>query len=257
MIPTVVVPYSPEVLDVALRSIYPVATLPEVADLLTLIALFSVVDKYNIVSAWPILGLLLKTLLPADPFVVYVVSHHYGLLEEAKEAAMVSTPRGCEGRDNEEVVRLISSSDLRRLIHFVRSREKAGRSIIQEHGWSPLGRPDPCRDDDKHWNDVEGLYARLATVVKERFIRDPCVGLGDLIKLTYEIPGPYNCEQTFDVSPGRSLIFGVDKHKHKDRFLCPLDAARIEDSLVDLVRDLGALNREMLAGLFEKGTGSG
>jgi len=147
VIPVVEVPGSPKALDVLLRFIYPVVECPE-ADLPTLADLFSIADQYNFASIWPFLMKSLKGFLPGDPFAVYTIACRHLLFEEAVEAARVSTPLSYLNRDYKEESQDISETDISRFIHFVHSREDAGRAIIQDvDRWSPLSRISPS---DQH-----------------------------------------------------------------------------------------------------------
>jgi len=104
---------------------------------------------------------------------------------------------------------------------------------------------------DQHWKDAEEFCSRLAKAVEEGFIRNQRLELKDLSVLPLEIPTVfYGCP----LFQGRSLpVFGSGDVGN----YCPLQPLSTRNCLADLVHQLDALNREMLARAFEEGTGSG
>ena len=248
------IPHFPEVLDTLLRYIYAGVEAPTITDLSTLTTLFSIVDEYNISSMWPTLRKSLKTFLSGDPFAVYIVACRYGFLEEAKEAAMVSTPRSYTNRDYEKEARHASEMDIFRFIRFVYTREGMGQSIIRDfYRWSPVGRYSEWGNDNvQHWDDGRRFYTLLAAVVEERFTHNPCLEIEDLLPLPHGIPDVHRGCEHGSGAAGRYSVFATGG----DRHLCPLGLPRVVDCLTGLVRELHALNRELLASFFGNGVGS-
>ena len=146
---------------------------------------------------WPALRITLNLFSPGDPFAVYLVACEHGSLEEAKEAAMLSTPRSYTRRDYGKETRYTSDRDIFRFIRFVQSREDVGRSIIRDiHKWPPLSRVSECGDGYEHWSNAMGFCIPLATMVEERFIHKPCLEIWDLLALPHGISDARNgCER--------------------------------------------------------------
>ena len=232
ILPIVDIPYSPEALDVFLHYFY-VKPLPKF-DPLTLMDLFSFAEAYKTPLLWPALKESLKSLLPGDPFAVYLIACRHGLVEEAKGAAVISTPRSHTRRDYGEEIQHVPDVDTSRFISFVQQREDAGLAIIQDvDRWSPSGLLGECSGCDKDWSDANGFRLHLAKIAEERFTRNPCVEFMDLF------PPAINVLQS-----ARHL------REQNDACSCPLQKIHIRDFISDLVRDLGALNHKMLARFF-------
>ena len=83
---------------------------------------------------------------------------------------------------------------------------------------------------DMDWNDAKGFHPRLATIVEERFLHNPCLEFRDLFIPTFDIlqRSRHNCECD-------------------DRCLRQIQLTYVRDFVEDLVRGLGSLDREMLA----------
>ena len=249
-IPIVDVPDPPKVLDAILRFIYPGVEPPKIPDLPTLSALLSVADKYNITSIYPILRDILKTFLPQDPFFscdhpfrVYVVACRFGFLEEAKEAAKVSSARSMISHGFEEEVRHISSIDVFRFARFIQEREYEGRSTIEDSlsQWY-LGGGTNCN----HWEDAQDFYSRLKKAVEDAFAFNPCVEHKDLLAVLDSVPDP---------PPGCAPLPKASEF-YEETFNCPLQPMSIRCGLEVVARALGELNQTMLDKAFGKGTGS-
>jgi len=247
-IPVVDIPDSPEVFDTILRYIYPGVELPKITKISTLSALFSAADKYNITSILPVLKESLKTFLPMDPFWVYVIACRFGLLEVAKEATRVSNPRSMINQDYDDAVKHISGPDLYRYVRFVQTREKEGRSKIEELlGWYELARDIDC----DHWNDAENFYFHLTKEVGDLFIQNPCLELKDLFEVFDRIPDPPpGCKP---VAQSAEWCYDFEVY---NAFLCPLIPMSIRNNLQKVSRELRDLSRRLLEKAFEKGIGS-
>jgi hypothetical protein len=251
-LPVVDVPDAPEVLDIILRFIYPGVEPPKFTDARLLSILLSAADKYQITSMWPVLRESLKSFIQAEPFRVYITACRFGFLEEAKVAAKVSTPSSYIGWDYEVEVRHISSTDLFRLVHFVQSRENAGRESIQDFvRWGPLRYNSGCNGSEEHWADVERFYSSLAKAVENAFVHNPCVEPKDLITVLHGMPDPPLCCQ---LPPSDPAIY---EYADPREFTCPLQPTLIRYNLERLAKGLDTLSHEMLERLFEKGVESG
>jgi len=234
-IPVVNLPDSPEVLDVILRFIYPGVEPPKFTDLTILSALLSAADKYNIASMWPALRDALKTFIPDEPFRVYIVACRFGFLEEAKAAAMASTPRSIPLQEaHEKEVRNISGVDLYRLVWFVNEREKLGRANIEIFGSMIYDSPCPIRE---HLTDGAGFYGSLRWRLLEMFTEDPGSQSHDFSKVLDELPDPpLGC-----------------KPEDLDRVSeCPLQPSHIRDNLACLVEELDGISGDLLKQAFGK-----
>jgi len=247
-IPVVDIPDSPEVVDTILRYIYPGVELPKLTKISILSALFSAADKYNIPSICPVLKESLKTFLPRDPFGAYIIACRFGLLEEAKEATRVSNSQSMSNRDYDEAVQHISSSDLYRYVRFIQTRERKGRSKIEESlGWYELGQDVFC----DHWNDGEQFYFRLAKEVGDLFVNNPCLEPKDLFEVFGRIPDPPpGCK------PGARSAEWYYEGGDDSAFLCPLVPMSIRHNLQKVSEELRDLNYGLLRKAFEKGIGS-
>jgi len=244
-IPIVDVPDSPEVFDIILRFIYPGVEPPDIIDVPTLSALFSAADKYNIVSILPILRQSLKTFLPGDSFGVHIIACRFRLLEEAKEAARVSTSWSMINRDYGEAVQHISGPDIYRFTRFVQKREHEGLSKIEASlGW--------CQADCYHWVDGEDFYSRLAKEVSDVFVRNPCLEVKDLFEVFDKIPDPPPGCKRRENSAEWYHNGGAD-----EAFLCPLLPMSIRNNLTVVAKELKRHNHKLLDEAFGKGVGSG
>jgi hypothetical protein len=279
-LPVVNVPDPPEVLDVILRFIYPGVEPPKFTDVRLVSTLLSAADKYHIASMSPSLRESLKSFVQAEPFRVYIIACQFGFLDEAMTAAKISTSSSYVGWEYEEEIRHISSTDLFRFVHFVRSREDAGRKRIQEHvEWWPTSLYRPCdsspyrdfggyggygfpddQDDNngehqddssvEHQADAKGFYLRLAKAVEDAFVRHPYVEFKGLLTVLHCIQDPPPCcQRSMDPANFESSV--IDDYK------CPLQPILIRNSLRQVARKLDDLNRTMLKRFFEKGVGSG
>ena len=244
---TVDIPDSPKVIDIILRFIYPGVEPPNITNLSTLTALFSATDKYNIASMLPILRQSLKTFLPGDSFEVYIIACRFGLSEEAKEAAQVSTSWSMIKRDYNKAVRHISGPDLYRFARFVQEREREGLSRIERS----LGWHLSVEADCNHWRDAEDFYSRLTKEVSDVFVRNPRLEVKDLFEVFDKIRDPPpGCEL-----PENSAEWYYDAGSDEP-FLCPLLPMSIRKNLTVLVRELNALNHTLLDTVFKKGVES-
>ena len=280
-LPVVNVPDPPEVLDVILRFIYPGVEPPKFTDVRLVSTLLSTADKYHIASMSSSLRESLKSFMRAEPFRVYIIACQFGFLEEAMAAAKISTSSSYIGWEYEEGIRHISSTDLFRFVHFVRSREDAGRERIRELvEWWPTSLYRPCdssnlyrgyggyggygyQDDQadssgehqadssgKHDADAKGFYLRLAKAVEDAFVRHPDVEFKGLLTVLHSIQDPPPCCQP----PMDPAYFELSV---ADDYPCPLQPILIRNSLRKVARKLDDLNRAMLKRFFEKGVGSG
>ena len=248
-LPVVYLPYPPEVVDAFLQFIYPRDEPLKFADLPTLEGLLSMIDRYKIGPMKLDLKRPLKLFIPDDPFAVYMVARRYGLLEEAVEAAMVSTPRTPTNWDNGEEAQPGSGLATYRFIGCVRWREETRRAIIKDiRSWSPQNHADDDhRNDAKHQSDAVGFYTRMAEMIEERFIDNPRVELPDILRLTFGILDDFKaCKRASGAAKGiRGFLINDEVHP-----LCPLHPTRILNSLTDLTRVLEDINREMLGMIF-------
>jgi len=186
-IPVVDIPDSPKAFDTILRLIYPGVEPPKIPNTSILTVLFSVADKYNVASIHPVLRERLETFLPGDPFGVYTIACRFGLPEEAKEAATVSTSWSMINRDYDEAVQHISGPGLYRLVRFVQEREHTGLSRIEEllGRYHVDGKADCC-----HWDDGQYFYIRLTKEVSDIFVDNPRLKVKDLFEVSDKIPDP-------------------------------------------------------------------
>ncbi|KAF9781653.1 hypothetical protein BJ322DRAFT_236727 [Thelephora terrestris] len=240
--PVVNVPDSPEVIDIILRFIYPGVEPPRIPDVSTLAALFSTADKYNITSINPVLKESMKSFLPHDSFEVYVIACRFGLLEEAKEAARVSTTSSILRGDHSEAVQHISSPDLYRYFRFVQERESTGRRIIASRlGWYLVPGKSCHHNSDKG----EDFYTRLTKVVQEEFTESPCLELKDLLVALDRVPDPpHGCEP-----PPSPAEWNEDD---VGDLPCPLVQTFIRGTLKGVVGQLNGSERSLLNRYFEK-----
>ena len=235
-----------EVLDAILRFIYPGVDLPKFTSLSIVSASLTAVDKYDLVSMRPILGDSLRTFLPRDSFEVYVIACRFGFLEEAKAAAMASTPRSMINRDYEKEIQHLSGEDHFRFLRFVLLREDAGRSTIRSflaasfEGINNLGD-----ENDEHWDDAKGFYLHLTKAAEDAFAQNPCLELKDMLVALDEIPDPpFGCKPL----PDPAEHYSSDPY---DRgFLCPLQPMFIRRIVTELVQELKDLNLTMLEEIF-------
>ena len=248
-IPIVGISESPEVFDVILRFIYPGVEPPKVDDVSTLAALFSAADKYNIASIYPVLKESLKTFLPSDSFRVYIIACQFGLPQEAKEAARVSTPRSVVKQGYDEAVQHISGPDVYRFVRFVQEREDEGlRKIEDILGWPNVGGNASC----DHWDNGQHFYLRLAKEVEDVFVRNPCLELKDLFEVFGKIPDPpLGCKPQPNSA---QWYYGMDV---EGVFGCPLLPMSIRHHLIEVFIELESHNRTLLHRAFEEGVGSG
>jgi len=203
-----------------------------------LTVLFPVAHAYKVFSLWLILRAKLKSFLPGDPFAVYLIACRHDFLKEAKEAVMISTPQSYTLRDYGEEIRHVSDTDVSRFIRFVQSREDMGRAVIRDaHRSSPSSYIGRCSGCDKDWNDAKGFCTRLGTIFEEKFIHNPCAKFEELL-----LPA--------------LVMLDCSRHvcEWDDGYSCPLQFTYLRNFVEDLVRRLGALNREMLAMFFEEDT---
>ena len=241
-IPVVDVPDSPQDLDTILRLIYPGVELPVFTGLSTVSALFSIADKYNITSVYPILRGALKTTLPRNSFGMYIIACRFGFLEEAREAARVSNTKSILDGDYNEAIQSISSADLFRFVQFVQDRERTGRSKIEELlAWYHLCTKSSCA----HWEDAKSFYFNLTKEVEDEFTSNPCVELKDLFEVFDRIPDPPpGCE------PPRDAAEYYQDGGDDEPFSCPLLPMSIRNNLYEVVMELAMLNRRMLHEAF-------
>ena len=245
-IPIVDVPDSPQVLDTILRFVYPGVELPKFTDLSLLSALLSAADKYNIASMLPVLRDALNAFIPENSFSVYATACRFGFSEEAKAAAMVSTPLTMLDRKYEEEVRHLPSAHLLRFLRFVIARENVGRSRIRifldlsQEGFNNLGDI-----ADRHWDKARGYYSQLTKVVEDTFVRNPCVELKDLLSALDRIPDP-----PLGCKPEPEPAGYYRDESDDDAFSCPLQPMFIRRALVNLVRELDDFNHRMLEDNF-------
>lgn len=243
-IPVVDVPDSPQIVDTILRFIYSGVEPPKVSNVATLAALFSTADKYNITSIHPVLKASMKTFLPRNSFMVYITACRFGLLEEAMEAARVSTPLSILKPGDDEAVQHVSGPDLYRFIRFVQERDHQGRSIIkQKLGWSYVTRDCDC----PHWEGGEDFYFRLTRVVQDEFVENPCLDPKDLLMVLSKVPDPpLGC----DPQPNSAEWYynGGDD----DAFSCPFSPMSIRDKLMGLVMELEELECSLLKQAFKE-----
>lgn len=235
-IPVINLPDSPEVLDVILRFIYPGVEPPKFTDLTILSALLSAADKYNIASMYPVLRDALKTFIPEESFRVYIVACRFGFLEEAKAAAMASTPRNISlQKAHEKEVRNISGIDLYRLVWFVNEREESARDSIEFFGSIVCENSRPIRE---HWKDSDDFYGRLRRRLLEVFTKDPGTQPPDFSRVLEELPDPPLGCGLEDLDPRKKM--------------CPLRPSYIRDSLARLVIELDGISDNLLKQAFGK-----
>ena len=251
-IPVVDVPDSPEVLDAILRFIYPGVESPEFQNLSLLPVLLSAADKYNIASMSLTLREALTKFLPGDSFSVYAIACRFGFLEEAREAAMVSTSKSMLNGGSGTEVSCMANADIFRFVRFFTSREEAGRSAIREllevsssgFGLSGLGD-----DTDKHWEEARVFYLYLAKAVEDEFVRNPRLELQDLVAVLDRIlDPPLGCKP----NPRTAEFYRDDGEDYA--FSCPLQPMFIRRILADLVAKLNEANRRVLEDIFGAGT---
>jgi len=240
--PIVNVAEPPEVLDAILRFIYPGVDLPKFTSLSIVLALLSAADKYDLASMRPILGDSLKTFLPRDSFEVYIIACRFGFLEEAKAAAMVSTPRSTITRDYKKEIQHLSGEGLSRFLRFVLLREDAGRSTIRSFlGASSEGINDLGDENDEHWDQAKGFYLHLTKAAEEAFAHNPCLELKDMLVALDKIPDPpHGCEPWPDPA---EYCYETDCDS---AFSCPLQPMFIRRIVTELVQELKDLNLTML-----------
>ena len=246
-LPVIDVPERPVVVDALLRLIYPGVEPPKIADLPTLTALLSAADKYNITSIYPVFRATLKTFLRYDPFRAYIVACRFGFSEEAKEAAKVGNTQCVTGRNLEEDVQHISSTDLLRWFTFVQEREKEGRSKIEKFlNWRDLGDDAVC----DHGQIGKDFYYRLEKAVEEAFVKNPCMEGHDLFAVLDKVPDPpFGCEPSPDAESGE---YYYDDICDMEAFNCPLQPMSIRSNLRRTAEILGNINCRMLGEMFGK-----
>ena len=234
-IPVVNLPDSPEVLDVILRFIYPGVEPPKFTDLTILSALLSAADKYNISSMWSVLRGALKTFIPGEPFRVYIVACRFGFLEEAKAAAMASTPRSIPLQEaHEKEIRNISGVDLYRLIWFVNERENLGRANIDTFG--SVIYNSSCRIRE-HLIDGGNFYGSLRWRLLEMFTVDPGSQSHGFSGVLDELPDP---------------PLGCKPEDLDELSECPLRPSHIKDNLARLAQELDGISGRLLKQAFGK-----
>lgn len=245
--PIVDVTDPPEVLDAILRFVYPGVDLPKFTTLSFVSASLSTVDKYDLASMRTVLRDSLRTFLPRDSFQVYTIACRFGFLEEAKVAAMVSTPRSTITRDYKKEIQHLSSEDLSRFLRFVLMREDAGRSTIRSFlGASSEGIGNDLGDeDDEHWDQAKGFYLHLTKAAEDAFAHNPCLELKDMLVALDKIPDPpHGCEPWSDPA----------EYCHEtdcdSAFSCPLQPMFIRRIVTGLVQELKDLNLAMLEEVF-------
>jgi hypothetical protein len=210
--------------------------------------LLSAADKYNVTSIYPVLRDILKTFLPNHPFGAYIVACRFGFLEEAKEAAKVSSSQSITSHDLDEQVRHVSGIDVLRFSRFVQAREYDGLATI-EHllGPSSVGKGVKC----KHWEDAKDFYYRLEKAVEEAFVSNPCMGHMDLFAVLDQVPDPPpGCRPP----PNPAQVYHDTGNGAV--FKCPLLPMSIRNNLELVAMDLEEQNRRMLDEAFAKGIGS-
>jgi len=244
-IPVVDIPDSPEVFDTILRYIYPGVELPKITEILTLSALFSAADKYNIASICPVLKESLKAFLPKDPFGVYIIACRFGFLEETKQAANLTIPASLLYPGDPEVIQLISSTDLFRLVQFVQQRERDGRVRIGLH-LDPItvGNTTSCEHGGK---DTQDYYSHLEKKVELVFAADPYAGRGDLFAVLDSIPDP---PPGCDPLPMSGNWYSQNDDEESDAFRCPLQPMTIRSKLTNVADMLRRRNEELLQHCF-------
>ena len=248
-IPIVNISDSSQVFDMILRFIYPGVEPPKIVKIHTLTALFSAAHKYNIASIYPVLRESLKGFLPAQSFMAYMIACRFGLLEEAKEAARVSTPQSMVDLDYSRAVEHISAPDLYRFVQFVQVREDRGLSKIKYL----LGRDHVDTSGCDHWDSSKDFYYHLAKEVGEVFVRKPCLELGDLFGVFDEIPDP-----PLTGCGSRSNVAGWCEDSGNDNAVsCPLAPMTIRYHLKNIATKLRSLNHDLLEKAFKEETGRG
>ena len=232
-------------MDTISRFIYPGVESPEITKFSTLTALLSTVDKYNITSLYSTLRGVLKVLLPDDPFLAYIVASRFRFLEEAKQAAKLSTTGALRDNNPMEDLRHISSTDLFRLVQFVHRREDQGPHRIRGD-FEPWLLDDDCSHGESE--KAKDYYFHLGKAVEKAFVRNPCVGSKDLFAVLDQVPDPSpGCRAS-----GQSYYEGDDENA----FSCPLQPMTIRRRLADLARELNNQNDEILDRFFGEGVGS-
>jgi len=247
-IPVVDVTDTPDVLDMVLRFIYPGVEPPKFTSVPPLSAVLSAADKYCITSMVPMLRDALKALLPGDPFGVYIVACRFGFSEEAKAAAMVSTPSCLLNRSYEEGVRQMASTDLFRFVRFVIRREELGRSRIENYLVLAFhGLDGNCLGDssDDHWDTAREFYADLTKTIQDAFARNPNLELKDLLVVLDKIPDP-----PLGCKPAQHSGDYYYEHDEDDEFSCPLQPMFIRRVLADLAKTLNIISRTTLDDAF-------
>ena len=248
-LPVVNIPEAPEVFDIVLRSIYPGATPPKVTEQTTLTALMLTADKYDISSMRPGLGESLKMFLPSpsNSFWVYIMACRFGFLDVAKEAAKRSTMESFSKLKHPEHIRHVSSTDLYRILQFVQERERSSLSILED----VIERPDfqqfaECKHYEQGGSDY---YSLLHKAAGESFLKNPCVGVEDLLIVLNSIPDPpLGCDPLTDW--GRC-------YSEDDQPVCPLRPTTIRGRLHEVVDDLDLKRTCLLKRFFGKDFESG
>jgi len=238
-IPIVDVSDSPQVLDTILRFIYPGVELPTFTDLSTVSALLSAADKYNVASMRPTLRGALKTFVDVEPFRVYTVACRFGLWEEAKAAARLSTLKTIIlSTDHEKDIRHISGVDLYRLLLLSESRENVGRARIR--AFTSLDPDLYYIHCARHWADCENFYALLEMKLQDTLTKNPWLQFDDLNEVLDTLPDP-----PFGCKPGHRDMNGLET-------TCPLRPSFIRSGLRLLAKDLARQNDLLLERAFEK-----
>ena len=254
-IPIVDIPDSAVVIDTILRLIYPGVEPPKITDMQTTVTLLITADKYNITSIYPTLKESMKSFLPEYSFMVYVLACRFGLLEEAKEAARVSTLSSILKMDHSDTVQHISGTDVYRFVCFVGQREKEGLLGIEDTlGWSNLPQKFLC----SHWKSSKGFYDGLKKAAQDAFIKNPCLQLKDLFKVLDAVPdppagcGPYLNSADWYGDEGYECY-----DRYMDVFSCPLMPMTVRENLKRAILSLEELNCKLLEEAFPKEVGSG
>jgi len=229
----------PYILDMILRLIYPGAELPNIPNVSTLNDLFSVADKYNMTSLYPILRQSLKTFLPSNPFRVYIIACRFGFLDEAKQALRVLTPDAATlETEHEEDLRHISSIDLYRLMWFFTMRKRSGQARIREvTSLTPEFYYNLCC---KHCANGQGFYEQLERRLQNLFEENPCAQFDDLNGVLDTLPDPPLGCAPEDLRDGDQIID------------CPLRPSTIRHRLTLLANALNNINDKFTESSFEK-----
>jgi len=227
-LPIVDVYEPPEVWDLFMQLIYPGAMI-QIPDVRTLGSLFTAADKYHIPKIWLGLRYRLKEFMPSDPFGVYLLACRCNFLEEAIEAAEMSTANSRNLRDYAEEARRVSDMNVIRFHRFVGSRESGGRLIIRDtDSWTPMGQwffDCACNATLDHWDEARKQYDDSATTIETTFILNPHLRSQDLLQFVSHLIGSsFGCGAPIPLEDP-----GV-------RFFCPLQSTLIPASLHELAR---------------------